>query len=58
MTAPTRRIDKLIQRLQSRTKADGTPLPGYTQNVAQIRAEIEQLTRADEIVEKSNGKKA
>lgn len=43
-----RRMDKLQQRLKGRCRADGTPRPGYEQNVAQIRAELEQLSvRAD-----------
>lgn len=41
-----RRIDKLQRLLKSRTKADGTPRPGFEQNVATIRAQIEQLTVA------------
>lgn len=39
----SQRIDKLEQRLKARTKRDGKPLPGYEQNVAAIRAELEQL---------------
>lgn len=42
----TSRIDKLTQRLKARTKRDGKPLPGYEQNVAAIRAELEQLALA------------
>ena len=38
-----KRIEILTERLQGRTKRDGSPLPGYKQNVAAIRAEIAQL---------------
>lgn len=38
------RMEKLQQRLRGRTKADGTALPGFEQNVATIRAEMEQLS--------------
>jgi hypothetical protein len=38
-----RRIDKLQQKLKARTKHDGSPRPGYEQNVAAIRAEIETI---------------
>lgn len=38
-----RRVDVLARRLRARTKHDGTPLPGYEQNVAAIRAELGML---------------
>jgi hypothetical protein len=43
-TREERRIDVLQRKLKSRTKHDGTPLPGFAQNVAMIRAEIAQLS--------------
>lgn len=49
-----RRINRLQQRIRSRTRSDGTPLPGFKQNVAQIRAEIEQLA-VDNRDERENG---
>lgn len=39
-----RRMDKLASRLKARTRQDGTPLPGFEQNVASIRAEMEQIS--------------
>lgn len=39
-----RRVEKLAQRLRNRTQKDGTPLPGYEQNVAAIKAELAQLS--------------
>lgn len=39
-----RRIEKLAARLKARTRHDGTPLPGFEQNVASIRAELEQIS--------------
>lgn len=47
-TYEERRIQQLQQKLRSRIKRDGTPLAGFTQNVARIRAEIEQLSIKDE----------
>lgn len=47
----TKRIDKLEARLKARTKRDGKPLPGYEQNVAAIRAELEQLSLNIEVAE-------
>lgn len=46
MSAPhtTPRLEKLMQRLQARTNHEGEPLPGFTQNVAALRAEIALLT--------------
>lgn len=44
MTSTERRIDKLAQRLKARTQRDGTPLRGYEQNVAAIKAELAQLS--------------
>lgn len=43
-TFEQKRIDILQERLKRRTKAGGRPLPGYEQNVAAIRAEIETLS--------------
>ena len=45
MTYISDRIDSLERRLRARTKSDGKPLPGYAENVAAIRAELELLTR-------------
>jgi len=42
-TYQERRMEKLEGKLKGRTKRDGTPLPGYEQNVAAIKAEIETL---------------
>lgn len=39
-----RRMDKLAARLRARTRHDGTALPGFEQNVATIRAELEQIS--------------
>lgn len=39
-----RRVDVLAKRLKNRTQKDGTPLPGYEQNVASIKAELAQLS--------------
>lgn len=44
-TAEERRVDRLAERLRKRCRKDGTPLPGFEQNVAAIRAELEQLSR-------------
>lgn len=43
-----RRMDVLARRLKARTQRDGTPMPGYEQNVAQIKAEMAQLSAKDE----------
>jgi predicted Zn-dependent protease len=43
-TFEERRIEKLRQRLKARTKHDGTPRPGFEQNVATIRAELEAMS--------------
>ena len=47
-----RRIEVLNRRLRSRTKADGSPMPGFKQNVASIRAELasleEMITRQED----------
>lgn len=53
-TYQERRVDILNKRLRSRTRADGSPLPGYKQNVASIRAELESLSDAEERV-RTNG---
>lgn len=39
-----RRVEKLQSRLKGRTRHDGTPLPGFEQNVASIRAELEEIS--------------
>lgn len=39
-----RRVEVLAKRLKTRTQKDGTPLPGYEQNVAAIKAELAQLS--------------
>jgi hypothetical protein len=36
-----RRVEILARRVRARTKHDGTPLPGFEQNVASLRAEME-----------------
>jgi hypothetical protein len=38
-----RRLERLEQKLRSRTRRDGTPMQGFEQNVAAIRAELEQI---------------
>ncbi len=43
MSYVSNRIDRLAERLKARTQRDGKPKPGYEQNVAAIRAELEQL---------------
>lgn len=43
-----RRVEVLARRLKTRTQKDGTPLPGYEQNVAGIKAELAQLSEKDE----------
>lgn len=48
------RKDKLLQMLKARTKHDGSPKPGYAENVASIRAELEQL--ADQAEEQSHAR--
>jgi hypothetical protein len=46
-TQAERRMEKLQQRLKARTRHDGKARPGFEQNVATIRAEMEMLsTRA------------
>lgn len=44
MTHAERRMEKLAARLKARTQRDGTPLKGYEQNVAAIKAELAQLS--------------
>jgi hypothetical protein len=39
-----RRVDLLAKRLKLRTRKDGTPLPGFEQNVASIKAELAELS--------------
>lgn len=34
------RLEQLIKKLQARTDHEGNPMPGFTQNVAALRAEI------------------
>lgn len=50
-----RRMDILAQRLKARTKHDGTPRPGFEQNVAQIRAEMEQLSQRAAMIGGNDG---
>lgn len=38
------RLAKLKAMLQARTDPDGTPLPGFAENVEEIRKEIARLT--------------
>lgn len=38
------RMNILERRLRGRTQRDGKPMPGFEQNVAAIRAEMEQLS--------------
>lgn len=42
------RLSVLLDRLESRTYPTGDARPGYTQNVAMLRAEIKQLQDAQE----------
>lgn len=42
MTGSTR-MEYLLRKLQARTNHEGEPLPGYSQNVATLKAEIAQL---------------
>jgi hypothetical protein len=44
------RHDKLVKRLRARTKANGDPRPGFEQNVASIRAELEMISHRIEYV--------
>lgn len=53
-TYEERRIDILARRMKARTRHDGTALPGYEQNVASIRAEIESLAAAEERVNRND----
>ena len=39
-----RRVERLAARLRLRTRKDGTPLPGFEQNVAAIRAELADMS--------------
>lgn len=50
-----RRMDKLASRLKARTRHDGTPLPGFEQNVATIRAELEQISERAARIEAMKG---
>lgn len=43
------RFNRLEQRLKSRTRPNGDPRPGYEQNVAMIRAELDMITKRIEI---------
>lgn len=47
MTNVERRVEVLARRMRQRTKRDGTPLPGYEQSVAQIKAELGVLSNYD-----------
>lgn len=42
-TYAERRFEALKQKLQARTQRDGKALPGFKQNVAAIRAEMDTL---------------
>ncbi len=42
MTRSTR-LERLMEKLKSRTDREGEALPGYAQNVTQIKAEIAQI---------------
>lgn len=44
MTYEEKRVSILSERLRKRTHRDGSPMPGFEQNVAAIRAELEQLS--------------
>lgn len=44
MSGVIRRVDVLMAKLKARTKPDGTPKTGFEQNVAVIRAELEQIS--------------
>lgn len=46
-TQAERRIEALQRKLRARTRNDGSPLPGFAQNVATIRAELAQLAEED-----------
>jgi hypothetical protein len=54
MTRSTR-MEQLVQKLKSRTDREGEPLPGYAQNVAQIKAEIAQLQESIEEAKTNEG---
>lgn len=45
MTIPLEgKMQRLERRLKARTKRDGKPQPGFEQNVAHIRAEMEIIS--------------
>lgn len=44
MTPLERKMNDLQRKMSARTKPDGKPRPGYEQNVAQIRAEMEIIS--------------
>jgi hypothetical protein len=44
MSGVARRVETLTAKLRARTKPDGSPKTGYEQNVAVIRAELEQIS--------------
>lgn len=48
MKHASRRIELLEERLQKRLRKDGTPMPGFEQNVASIRAELAALAAAEQ----------
>lgn len=55
-----RKMDDLQKKMRARCKSDGTPRPGYEQNVARIKAEMELISGRIEIAraaEKHNGRK-
>lgn len=39
-----KRIERLQKRLRGRTRADGTAMPGFRENVAAIRAELSLIS--------------
>jgi hypothetical protein len=42
----TNRVERLTRRLKARTRANGDPKPGYEQNCAVIRAELDMITKS------------
>lgn len=56
-TYQERRLEKLAAKLKARTQRDGKPLPGFEQNVAQIKAEMAQLS-VSPTTEDDNGDEA
>ncbi len=51
-----RRMDMLAKRIKGRTRHDGSPMPGFEQNVASLRAEMELISeRLARVAELMNG---